>query len=90
MKNKIYKPYSQSIPNLNSPNPKYFSPLPKSNNENINYQNLNLNQNYTNEKSPILIGKSNINNNSTKNKKTLILDLDETKPRWWSWPMAAS
>ena len=81
-------PYSQSITNLNSPNPsKYFSPLQKNNIENINYINLNLEDNNTNIKSPLYKTKiNNIDNKKTKNnsnkinnnKKALILDLDET------------
>ena len=81
--------FSQSIPNLNSPNPsKYFSPLPKNNIENINYSNLNLKHNNINISSPpfLFVNGTNKTNNSNKyinnkinnNKKTLILDLDET------------
>ena len=83
---------SQSNPSLNYKHtPKYFSPFPiyKSNNENINYSNLNQKP-ITSIKNPNNI---NMSNNNTLNialqgqnynlkktikKKTLILDLDET------------
>ena len=61
--------FSQSIPNLNSPNPsKYFSPLPKNNIENINYSNLNLKHNNINISSPpfLFVNGTNKTNNSNK------------------------
>ena len=84
--NKYYKPYSQSIPNLNSTqSQKYFSPLPisKTNIENINYSNINSKPNIKPNNSSSNFTKSTLNSplyNSKRegNKKTLILDLDET------------
>ena len=73
IKNNYTLGYNQSISNSNSLNhPNYFSPLPKNNNENINFSNLNLKSNNKIQNSPLY----NLKNNS--HKKTLILDLDET------------
>ena len=67
IKNNFTSGYTQSLSN-----PNYFSPLPKKNSENINFSNLNLKSNNKIQNSPLF----NFKNNN--NKKTLILDLDET------------